>query len=292
MAIEPLRNISGTNAIERSIVRQTQDGIVVSVVSGMAQASRQAERNLTATIQEFGKALGADRLRRRLGPANRDLAEGARNAMANAYDRRQNLRENNNYRVGKGYNQRKSGMLAPALANASAMTSGTSERQISFVDPQFLSKEAPHWARLNFGAGPAGEGTDPREFTLRVEGAGMSPTNLIVIGARKTGNADMLMPKGVWIVPGSTDTMMKGRGTRVPRGGGSDDWFRPNAGAKANIPTRGVAGSNFVDAGFQYLARNTLPRYWAEFLEQAKSARSTLKVKGVEADATFRYSSR
>lgn len=280
----PLRHISGANAVRREITRQTQEGIVTSIVAGVGQAAQQVERNLTATVQEFGKALSADKLRRRLGPANKYLAEEARREMASAYDRRENIRKNNNYRVGKGYNDRKTGMLLPALKNP-AMTANTSERQISFVNTRFLNAETPHWARLNFGAGP-NSGQDPRKFELMVEGEGMTPTNLITIGASRTGSPIMTMPKGMWFVPGSMDAAMKGWGVRSK--GGSDDWFRPNV-AGAFRTTRGIKASNYIDAGFEYLAENTLKRYWDEFLQQAQSARSTLKVRRVDADATFTF---
>ena len=279
----PIRRISGTNNIVRAVTRQAESGIVTSFAAAMGHASKQMNDQLSATVQEFGRALSADKLRRRLGPANVQLAEGARQAMASAYESRQNVRENNNYRVGKGYNQRKTGMLGPALANPS-MIAATSERQISFVNTEFLRSEAPHWARLNFGVGPnAGDG--PQEYTLQVTGGGMAPTALVTIGASRTSQGTMSMPDGVWLVPGSIDPAMKGARGVIGKSG--DDWLRPKKGAKATIPTRGIASSNFVDAGFQYLGENVLNRYWDEFLEQAQSARSTLKVRRVDAGATF-----
>lgn len=271
--------ISGSNAIVRRVVRQTQDGMVTSVASALGHAARDMDRQLTATVREFGNAVSADRLRRRIGPVNQQLAEGARSAVASAYNQRKNIRENNNYRVGKAYNQRKTGMLAPALGS-SQMIAATSERQISFINPDFLRREAPHWARLNFGAG--GQGSAPSTFTLRVDTPGAGPQALVTIGATRTGSEPMLMPVGVWRMPGNWGQ----------RGTGADDWFVPLRGvSRATIPTRGIEAYNFVDAGFKYLSRHVMKRYWDEFLDQAQSARSTLKVRPVDADAVFTYRS-
>lgn len=148
---------------------------------------------------------------------------------------------------------------------------------IHFADVSILNREAKHWARLNFGAGKAGQGSPNGVFRLRFDERIIGPP----VGFRDQPRAGFSMPGGFFDDEGNFSTPK-----REFRGASTGNEFRPAAitlvktttrggpGAKETVrikkrmPTVGIKARHFLDAGLAGLEATFPVEYEAYFKRQ------------------------
>ena len=95
------------------------------------------------------------------------------------------------YRAGEGKWPRYSGgALRKALASSDFFE--VSPDGIQFINADRLNNDAKQWARLNFGAEPAGEGSLPPQTVM------MGDTEMGQIGLNESARPAFQIPKGIW----------------------------------------------------------------------------------------------
>lgn len=153
------------------------------------------------------------------------------------------------YRAGQG---RLPGALGDAISHPSLVE--VTGRDIFYVDTQRMNKEAAHWQRLNYGAGPAAT-TRPATFPLRLDSA--------LLGRLKLGGAprpNVLLPKGFFLEGGK-----KVSPSSTYRGNSMHPFYP--VGPPVFMETAGIQGRQFLDAGVETLARE-LPRQYDRLLNK------------------------
>ena len=157
---------------------------------------------------------------------------------------------------------------------------------VGFANRSVLDSHAKQWYRLNFGAGPRGAATKrPGTYQIRFYGAVAGTVSMNKFQASK----GFSIPTGVWIEKGSgaltrglagpikRSQQSYGGGNAQRRGSGDEflaygpngtDWHRQAGptglsipkggrfGKQDPAPTKGIRGSNYLDAGLQVLARS------------------------------------
>jgi hypothetical protein len=153
------------------------------------------------------------------------------------------------YRAGEG---RLPGALGAALESPSLVE--VTGRDIAFVDVNRMNKEAVHWQRLNYGAGPAAD-TRPGSYPLRFDSVTIS--NLRLGGAPRP---NVLMPKGFFLEGGKA-----ARPNSSFRGNNLHPFYP--IGPPAFMETAGIQGRQFLDAGVEALVIE-LPRQYDRLLNK------------------------
>ncbi len=146
---------------------------------------------------------------------------------------------------------------------------------LRFINVDHLTRTARQWARLNAGAGPAGQGSR-RRFTV-------TWSNLVVgaIGVEQAARPAFYLPRGYWFARGpgqvvSADSGRVGLDEFYPMGTGPFRGRRrtdtgahrtpgPYVGWGPGIgkrrPSRGIRARNFLDAGAETIARQVPKGY-------------------------------
>jgi len=219
-----------------------------------------------AMVRILGKALSGQQLRHQLLPVNKALALGAQEAVLEGYLHRTPRRTNPSYRQGQG--RFSGGQLERALASP-AMIEGTTAFVISFLDKGHLSATAPQWRQVNFGAAGAGGGPgskEPGTYEMLLNGRGVGSLHL-----KSRPRVPINMPVGYWTNAG-------GKGVNDP--GSRNGEFHVHAGKGLSGKFAGGSrATQFVDAGMQFLAKETGPAYYAVLLEVISSARGKARIE-------------
>jgi hypothetical protein len=222
----------------------------VAVKQLTAQAVQRLSKDLSdVTVQFFDvmeKNLDRRRQRDAFRQANRNLAEGAKSAVVKSYDNLIGNRPHPSYRGG----DRLSGRMSTALKSGGWIR-GT-ESGINYIDRDFLDGEAAHWHRLAFGAAPSGV---PVVSTMEVF-FGSDSARVTAFSASPSG--PFTLPKGgTFIDPKS--------GKTVPLGGRGDEFHlgvpESRHALSKTIPTSGIVGRNFFQAGLDYIGENVEKEY-------------------------------
>ena len=170
--------------------------------------------------------------------ANTEIATKMRVAIVDSYQNRVTARERfTPYRIGQ--NRFSGGALGRALGSPSMAVARADG--IDFVDDALLDSQAAHWYRLNFGAGAKAT----QLYTGRPVRVKLG-RNLGSIRMNDPPSAPFSMPFGLW---------ERGQTGRSPG-------FYPLRRALV-VPTEGIAGRRFLDAGLHAFAREFPPAYEA-----------------------------
>lgn len=138
------------------------------------------------------------------------------------------------YRAGEGRWPRYSGgKLRAALASPEFFEA--TPDGIRFINTDLLNREAKQWARLNFGAAPAGQGSLPPMQVM------MGDTNIGSIGLNEGARPGFMIPRGLWR-DGEFHPFGEQATTEMGREA-SDDIVRTKK------PTKGIENRNFLDRG-------------------------------------------
>jgi hypothetical protein len=249
--------------------------------SAAQQAGEEVARRGAVLMAAASQAASA-----KIGMGNRHsiIAAEAQNAVIAAYTRRYTR---NSYRVGDP--KRLSGKMMEALTDRSLMIS--QRDGILMFNEAMLDQKAAHWYRLNFGAQPAGRRKVSKTYKINFEGADLG--NLSLRKNRASGRFSL--PAGVFISGGKVVAHEKGRR-------GTDDFYtfgafygalggsggldakklhkggltvgKTKAGrvgfkmeTPKDIPTRGIVGGLFFDAGVKVVAKQ-LPILYSTLLDE------------------------
>lgn len=255
------RSISGG---AEAIIRQQQRALAISGAAAITKAVEKGiSRELPLVVQNLGKALKRNALANsRLLEANERIALSAQRAVLSGYRSRLPRR-------GFGGESELSGTLGDALADP-GMTEGTTDRVISFSNPQILSQQARHWYRVNYGAaGPAfarAGGHEPAAFTVNVGGRPF----VTLRDTHRPAALSWLPAAFYW----NGSTMIVTRGPATPRGKGS-------------------RAARFLDLGLAEVAKEFPVQYDRIFREFVNTAagRARLQSKGINTNVDIRLQS-
>jgi len=248
----------------------------------------QASEGVRAEIELFAKSL-ANKTRR-----GRDSRVRRIHEIAGKEAQQATLRSFRRKHPRKGYSRSKSRMANGAMIRAIASPAFYTARYdgVSFANRAVLDQTAKQWYRLNFGAGAVGvtDTTPPQPYSLKFFD---SIAGVLTLKEYKPSDP-FGMPKGIWIekgvgpggpaFPSSTGRSDRKLGREITGTGNpglhgpqkapftNNEFLAlgPNAsvietlkerkGTRANfqekIRTKGIVGSNYLDAGVQSLAKN------------------------------------
>lgn len=214
---------------------------------------------------------------RTLTQTNREIGAAAQRSVVAAYIRRRPQRDLPAYRAGATDHHRRryaNGALLRALQSPNFWSS--SAAGIQFINTSLMNKEAAHWARLNFGTQGGAAVKPPARFEVTWGQLAIGALQLV-----PNVRPAFRLPPGIWIRPGLFYPMGEARGVRGVRtgvsGGGSPARAQAsiyNTGAVQRVNrrtwhaanskyTKGIASTNFLDAGIRRIAEETGKRYRA-----------------------------
>ena len=243
-------------------------------------------KTMALEMQLFAQAMSSKAARNRDGRVTRihTLAgEAAVAATVRSYNRTKTKRRRAAVRAGDAFstgvslerrNRFANGKLGRALASPQMFDARWDG--VSFINKDWLDRNAAQWYRLSFGAGPNGAGTPPhRNHNIKFFGENVFPMTLQGFGP----SASFSMPAGIWFGFNESSPGVSGASGAVgnvrrslgsSNGGGPDpsrtglDQFVPGSfggRAFAGRRTKGIQGTAYLDAGVQALTRE-LGRGW------------------------------
>lgn len=236
MAFNPsdphVRVLDETRVAGRRLANQVNGSLGVSFGAALTNGVNQAIGRAPQMAQVLALAIEQDILRSDRLKVNLEIAEGAANAVYSKYQSRTPRRVETPYRVGE--NRLSGGILGDALSNIGEMVAGTTRQRIAFVNEEYLDQEAPHWARINFGAGPK-HGANPKAYTVTLIGPQGGATEIARLGFGDLHRPAIRFPKGVWLGEGKNE-------------------FHPRS--STSFKDVSARATQFLDAGVKYVAQN------------------------------------
>lgn len=231
--------------------RQMIDSLITGSLKGFARSLQESRARLNKQQQFIIDAVRVDAI----PPGIRqqmhyDVGRAAQLSVQQGYTHRRYRRGSTNYRTAprEDRNFRYAGGLLLRALQAPDFFVATPDT-LRWGNINRLDQEAKQWRRLNFGAGGAA-GETPRQFQMHwgtFVGA--------AIGLEPDPRPAFRIPPGYWFTEGAGERVR--RGVRVPHGEfypvgeqPAGRWGRPN---KVRM-TRGIAASNFLDAGVRRIA--------------------------------------
>lgn len=242
------------------LVRQLRGALIAGTTNAISRAVRRSLEDLPNTLNIMAQAFEQRALPRgQLTNVNMAIAQQAQAAVVSGW--RSRLPRGNSGGA-------LSGTLGNALAS-DAMTAGTSDRVISFVNPAVLSQSAKHWYRINYGAaGPnmAG-GEEPQVFTVKLNNRPF----VVLRDDAPPAPLSWLPRVFTWSPEGR---MIVIRGPAEPRGKGS-------------------RAARFIDLGMEVVSREFGPAYDQFLREWVQDAahRARLARKGINVPANVHLDS-
>lgn len=203
--------------------------------------------------------------------AHHDIGASALRSAQQGFRNRRFRRPAGSYRAGQ---DRLSGRLSSALSGPGHVRATANTLEV--INQGLLDREAAHWRRLNFGAGQGSrEGLHaPESFPINWAGVAVG-----VLALDYDPRPGFTVPRGYWI-PGGGESGNRPNAGRL----GLDQFFLSGRRATEDVPgrasmvkgmgirgraagpvkraTKGIASSNFLDAGIRRVA-NELPRAYA-----------------------------
>lgn len=233
-------------------------GVCIAMANAVRKSLQEFPNVLTSMSQAFDQRLLP---RGQVKEANLRIARAAQSAMVSGYESR--------LPRGGGVGEL-SGTLGPALASP-AMTSGTTDRVIAFLNTDALNQQAKHWYRINYGAiGPnlhAPGGHEARAFTVNVNGRPF----VTLRDPGKPAATSWLPANFYWA---------------------DNNWFIATRGP-ARPSGAGARAAHFVDLGLEAIAHEFPIQYellMRDFLKDSKN-RAKLERKGIKVIADIRLES-
>jgi hypothetical protein len=221
--------------------------------------------------------------------AHREVAERMRKSVVSSYDQTVGGGGPANYRIGQGgttkggFKMRYSGGSLRTALKAPELAVGTSTG-IMFVDAGRLTKEAAHWARLNFGA----RGETVGERSRGAYNLNFDRVSILKVGFNEGSRAAFYLPPGRWRSPGNgrwygslterkgMDMFFPGKATRA--GDPVDVYYKEKgrieyAGYSRKrrtglnrTKTAGIRSREFLDAGLRTMVKET-PLHWKRIVD-------------------------
>lgn len=260
--------LNGSRIAQRALL-SVDSGATVSVVNMILVGLSQVNGPIHADLARFGDELAKKTGRRDgLADIHAKVARSAQAAVVASYF----------YRVGKltpaRQRGRLKGQMVRALQDRRFIT--TTHREIAFGDISMLYKVAPHWRRLNFGAGGLGQRKQPEQATFNFALTGRGGK----LQLPHNPAPSFRMPPGVFFDGDDFRSPVPFNASRSRSGGGPGDNFYPASqipkvfaprgmgsiyratGGKPTFYTRGIEGAHFFDAGLKRIAKD-LPEQYA-----------------------------
>lgn len=262
----------------------------VATVLANAASQRIADA-FTAVAAEGGKATSSvlksltDSFRSGLFAADfRDVhqavGELAQGAVIQAYESRAGVGPSGYRRNAGGSGKRYAGGALRRALSSPAFFTATSHG-LSFGNISVLNKEAKHWARIAYGAAPAGSGAHSR-FDVR-----WGSLVAASLGIEASPRPAFTIPRGFFVAPGGSRAQVAG-----PPGTGE---FYPlgarKKGIKGNLTigrrtvTRGIQGTDFFSPGLRVIAREIPTGYrgmyrkvWSDASKRAQASNAGLRL--------------
>lgn len=233
----------------RRIVNRMGGSVGISISAAFVNGIGEAVKKIPAMGQALAATLEADIRQSDRREANLALAQGAQRAVLESYQGRQRLYTPNGQPDPRAEGRYGPGVLADALGDPD-MVAGTTRSRISFINTEALDAEAPHYARLNWGAGgnasSRGAGLEPGRFDLEFVGpqGGRQTVGILAFGSMV--RPAMKIPAHFWDEEGFFHVGRKPKGAEGSSGG------RMAVGAR---------GAQFFDAGLRYVAAHAGEEY-------------------------------
>lgn len=233
----------------------------------MRDIGRSAVAQAGGEVARYGALLmatAANAASRGKGLSNRHslIAAEAQQAVIAAFTRKYTRRS---YRTSDP--QRLSGKMSEALRSRNLMRAGRDG--ILMFNEAILDEKAAHWYRLNFGASPRGGVKHPQQFKLKFKGTNVGTLSL----KHNRPSKPFSIPRGVFLSGGDVvpaDANRKGldqfytiRSFIKNIGEGSGG----KVSIPKRIPTRGIVGGHFFDAGVRVVAKK-LPLLYETLLDE------------------------
>lgn len=208
----------------------------------VAAAEKSTQNFIQGYVQVTSSAVQRNR-EGRIKTIHREAAEDALVSVRDAFMRRPRP-HSPQYRVGES--RISGGRLLSAITSPEMYRVGRDG--LDFINPNFLDREAAHWYRMNFGVGANAAGTKPGR-AAKITIFGVTSATDLALTSFGPSRSPMTMPPGYF----------EGAGPRSP--------FYPKPFRRSNIPTLGITGSRFLDAGVNRLARTIPQQYEKLFTE-------------------------
>lgn len=261
--------------LNEAIQRATEQamGMAMDATSeAFARATDAASRSTSQQLLEIARFIDQGVAPQDLARANHDIGAAAQRSVLASYDQTVGRRDRSGasgYRQTGKFQRYSGGRLRRALASDAFFDSD--EHGIYFINVAMLNETAAQWARINFGAAPAGQGSrqsfDVRFSDLVIVSLGLNegarPGFTIPTGYFTEGSSGPVVapnasrpPGNAFYVAGTgphakTRWVVDDEGNRVPK---------PHVGRKV---TGGIRARNFLDAGVARIAREVPVQYKA-----------------------------
>lgn len=216
------------------------------------------------SLNEYKSGKGGSRS---LDSAHKNIAAEAQIAVLKSYDER--VDQSHPYRIGDRYS---GGALRRALANPEMFVG--SYQGIRYMNVAILNREAAHWARLNWGAGPKAASGYPIASAVALSVFGQTLGALVPSDHPQAGFG---IPPGIWV-----GSEVSGRAVKW---GSRPAGFYPTASGPMK-QTEGIAARRFFDAATGSIAK-TLPIEYENLLH-AWVDQATRRFNGLGARAAVR----
>ncbi len=268
----------GMRAELKQGIFRVMDSMVLSFGESLIAAVAEADARTAQQVKKVAEVFQRD-----VAPAQRQqmfhkIGTRAQKSVVKSYDqvvtRGANARGNRYpYRVGaRQPNKRYAGGKLRSALNSPRFFEATAAG-LRFINVDYLNRTARHWARLNAGAGPRGQGSR-RRFTVT-----WSNLAVAAIGVDQAPRPGFFLPRGYWWARGggqvvSADPGRIGQDEFYPVGIGPargrtrldakahrrpGPYVGPGAGIGKRRPSLGIKARNFLDAGAETIARE-LPK--------------------------------
>lgn len=238
----------------------------VSINDAIRQIMQVVDSDTRNYMRGFAQLTGASITRnreRRLRTIHRNVAEDALNSIEQAYlTRFDKGSTSSDYRNMTGKDGRYAGGKLLAALTSPSMYNITRDG-VSIINPQFLDKQAKQWYRMNFGAGSRGKNTKQVPARANVTFFGQTTPIDSALNGFKPSPAYML-PPGWW--KGQEDgKIYRSNPSRRPF---KDEFYLSGGiylGGRSPIPSKGFAGSRFLDAGVERMVQ-TMPQQYSKLI--------------------------
>ena len=255
-----LNDAYGIRAAMANSVEVSVNQVTARLMRGLAESTARTLRLAGRNLQNIVELLKDEATNpAEIGRINQVIADSMIAATVTAYEANVvGVRSAPSYRS----EDRFAGKLLEALKSPS-MAVGTAEG-IAFIDVALLDATARHWARLNFGAGPAvgRVGTFAKPYARLRFGSNQGVTLKLTNPPRPNFSVPQ---RGYGHFNGSGQFFLGN-----PKGGvGRDKGFIVTSGKPSKT---GIAGRHFLDYGLVALAQNFKPAYITHFQDAAIAA--------------------
>jgi hypothetical protein len=228
-----------------------------AMLKGMQEAIASTDRVVSEELSNI------TRLVSQMSPAkrtqiHREVGLAAQRSVRAAYSNRRHRKRTPSYRISANSqrNQRYAGGALLRVIGASDFFEATPSG-LKFINTTRLNKEAKQWRRLNFGAGGRAT-TPPGRYSVSWDGLVVA-----TMGLEPDPRPAFRIPRGYWFAGGQR--VGAGMGTEFYPVGEQPSGTRGRP-SPARM-TKGIAASNFLDAGVQRIARE-MPRAYTRAVQE------------------------